>query len=189
MSEKQPGNDQQYLLWLCRKAGLRVRNYRDRATYRNLARVLQNEKYGWFVPNDDNRLKDGMSLREEYCDYMGEWNETWISHSPCTMLEFLVALSERIWYEADDCDHPSIWFHRLLENIDLLRCNDQVWEIDHKGELEYVRSVVDRINYRTYSPNGEGGLFPLKHTDQDQRKVEVWYQMSAYLLENLPYFD
>ena len=32
--------------------------------------------------------------------------------------------------------------------------------------------------------NGTGGLFPLKRPRVNQRRVEVWYQMSEYLMEN-----
>jgi hypothetical protein len=28
-----------------------------------------------------------------------------------------------------------------------------------------------------------GGFFPLTHPNDDQRKVEIWYQMNAYLDE------
>ena len=37
---------------------------------------------------------------------------------------------------------------------------------------------------RRYKRSGEGGLFPLKNAAKDQRKVEIWYQLSSYLLEN-----
>ena len=29
----------------------------------------------------------------------------------------------------------------------------------------------------------DGGLFPLKFVKQDQRFVELWYQLNAYILE------
>jgi hypothetical protein len=47
-----------------------------------------------------------------------------------------------------------------------------------------VMKILDRIIERTYQRNGVGGLFPLKRDKKDQRKVELWYQMNAYLIEN-----
>jgi hypothetical protein len=32
--------------------------------------------------------------------------------------------------------------------------------------------------------NGTGGLFPLKMPKVNQRRVEIWYQMSAFIEEN-----
>jgi hypothetical protein len=42
-----------------------------------------------------------------------------------------------------------------------------------------------RLNRRLYTTSGYGGLFPLEEPKEDQRKVEIWYQMMAYLGENL----
>ena len=41
---------------------------------------------------------------------------------------------------------------------------------------------------REYSDNGHGGLFPLKNPKKDQRKVEIWYQMTEYINENYPIY-
>ena len=34
--------------------------------------------------------------------------------------------------------------------------------------------------------DGSGGLFPLKNPPGDERKVEIMYQMYAYVHENFP---
>ena len=44
-----------------------------------------------------------------------------------------------------------------------------------------MRVVMDRL----YDMHGNGGLFPLRKPSKDQRKVELWYQMSEYLLQDL----
>ena len=43
---------------------------------------------------------------------------------------------------------------------------------------------LDGFINRQYEANGEGGLFPLKGVCEDQREVEIWYQMNAYLYEH-----
>ena len=44
--------------------------------------------------------------------------------------------------------------------------------------------ILNKIIDRGYSRRGVGGLFPLKYSKNDQRKVELWYQMHSYLIEN-----
>jgi hypothetical protein len=48
-----------------------------------------------------------------------------------------------------------------------------------------VDYVLDRFLDRDYEPDGRGGLFRVKHTDEDLRFVEIWYQMNWYLDELL----
>jgi len=37
--------------------------------------------------------------------------------------------------------------------------------------------------WRDYHADGRGGFFPLTNPDTDQTKVEIWYQMNAYVTE------
>jgi hypothetical protein len=46
---------------------------------------------------------------------------------------------------------------------------------------------LHKLNNRTYSKLGKGGLFPLRSSAYDQRKVELWYQMAAFMTENHMY--
>jgi hypothetical protein len=47
----------------------------------------------------------------------------------------------------------------------------------------HVTETLDRVIYRNYESNGHGGFFPLEDPDEDQRRVELWYQLNAYLNE------
>jgi hypothetical protein len=124
------------------------------------------------VPNDDNRARDGLDLRRRF------ERETSImlpDLGECTMLEFLVALSIRLnetVYDYNDPDRVSDWFGELIDNL----------EVDRKS----IDEIFQCLNGRTYDYNGgNGGLFPLENPREDQREIEVWYQMMAYLRENL----
>ena len=75
---------------------------------------------------------------------------------------------------------PDIWFWHLIETLDLEQFNDRKYD-DHAQEE--IAEILDRVIWRTYAPNGDGGLFPLRNPTKDQRKVELWYQLNAYLLE------
>jgi hypothetical protein len=46
-----------------------------------------------------------------------------------------------------------------------------------------IRERAERMVARGYDENGNGGLFPLKNPKEDQRKVEVWMQLNAYIIE------
>ena len=57
-------------------------------------------------------------------------------------------------------------------------------EVYSRGEWENIDEILNKFIDRTYRASGYGGLFPLRHSKEDQRKVEIWYQMAAYLIEN-----
>lgn len=146
-------------------------------TYWRLLRLFYTKEFVWFVPNDDNRLEDGKDLRYEFIDdlELQDVDRGW-TNLGCSMLELLVGLSRKLSFEADG--PARYWFWQLIGNLGLYSYNDEKRFRDHE-----VEAVMDRVIFRTYDYNGVGGLFPLKHPDRDQRRVELWYQMSAYILE------
>lgn len=130
--------------------------------------------YIWSVPNDDNRSMDGEKLRERY---------GWDGHfSGCSVLEMLIALAERceheIMGEPGDTDRTYKWFWEMVDNLGLIYFDDDHFDSD---QVDYI---LNDWLYRRYRKDGNGGLFPLKHPGKDQRKVETWFQMCAYLDEN-----
>lgn len=144
-------------------------------------RLLYLTPFVWTVPHDDNRLADGRDLRKEFIHEVihdqGELevDPDWI-YIGCSVLELIVGLSRRLAFEAEGEAH--YWFWVMLGNLDLSQYNDQrdISPCD-------VEEVLNRLIFRQYEPSGEGGLFPLKHPQEDQRRVELWYQLSAYVLE------
>lgn len=174
----------EYYHWLC----YIIRVNHERNSYYLLAQTLHQKDYRWHVPNDDNRGEDGKSLREKFADDSG-YNTYEALDGPCTMLEFLIALAERceaIMADSGYGDEVSRWFWEMLENVKLDRFTDE--EFEERGGTEAVNHILDKILSRYYKRNGQGGLFPLNYAEKDQRKVEIWYQMHTYLLENY-YFE
>jgi hypothetical protein len=47
-----------------------------------------------------------------------------------------------------------------------------------------VKSILERVKNRDYETDGHGGLFPLRNPPEDQRQVELWYQMGHWMAEN-----
>ena len=44
--------------------------------------------------------------------------------------------------------------------------------------------AVQRVLDRTYDANGNGGLFPTRTVMVDQRGMDIWMQMQAWLNEH-----
>jgi hypothetical protein len=154
-------------------------------SYFILFKMLHSTEFKWFIPNDDNRAFEGRNLREQFCDELGIEFQDEYFNDECTMLELVIGLAyrcENIMADSPD-DHPmKYWFWHLLSNVGLDTCTDEYY---CRGWDDYIFDrTMDRIINRTYKRSGEGGFFPLKFDKKDQRKVELWYQMSVYLVEN-----
>jgi hypothetical protein len=170
--------DEGYLNWLTNQ----VSRSRSRAKVRNhrkLFQQLQDTIFVAVVPFDDNRIADARDLRYEYlAETEDEAGDPDWTRSPASMLEVLIVLSRALAFEMDDPVTP--WFWHLIETLELERFNDR--EYDNHAQ-EAIAETLDRVIWRRYAADGSGGLFPLRRPERDQRKVELWYQLNAYLLE------
>jgi hypothetical protein len=156
----------------------------DLSDYELLLERLWKKEYYSILPNDQNREKDGILLRDipdgpDYTLYFG----------PCSVLEMLIALSKRMEWEISGTDYDLTYrdlFWEILENLGLKEFdNYRVMQDARSNELD--RILTDWIE-RQYSPDGVGGIFPIKNwrkgKDKPQNKVEIWYQMMLYLSKN-----
>lgn len=170
--------DEQYFKWLYHQvASVRLKN--PARTYWSLLRHIFTKEFVWLVPNDDNRVEDGRDLRYEFIEEVNvDPDPEWIGVG-CSMLEMLIGLSRRLAFEAEG--EPRDWFWKLIENLDLRNYSDAYYK--HKSQAEVVDHVLDAVIWRTYDTDGYGGLFPLQNPKEDQCEVELWYQMSCYILE------
>lgn len=169
--------DELYLRWLYSQVGS-VKTRIRRRTYWKFLKHLYTTEFIWLIPNDDNRVMDGQLLREDFLreSEMVVVDKNWMALG-CSFLEMLVALSRRLSFEAGG--EPLDWFWQLIQNIDL-----DGWTDDRDLPLEEISEKLNTVIWRTYKRNGIGGLFPLQSIREDQRDVELWYQMNAYLTEN-----
>lgn len=177
MSDAQP-LDELYFMWLYGQVA--DPDAEDPSlTYWKILKKLFTTEFTWIVPNDDNRREDGKALRSEFIDDADLSRRTldreWLTIG-CSMLELMIAMSRKIAFEAEGTDH--YWFWHLMENLGLNKYNDS-----RRFSEKRVDDILDRVIQRTYKSNGEGGFFPLKETRNDQRDVELWYQISEYVLE------
>jgi hypothetical protein len=168
-----------YFDWLCGEAlGTRP--------YRNVCAYLHSVKFKYDVPNDDNRAADGQELRHEfeenalpwYAYYTNDWMD--FEMVDATIFEVLVAMARRCQFQVELEQHE--WFYTFLKN---LRINRYIDEGFCQRDRVAVQKKIGPFNNRTYSPSGAGSIFPLRRSrDRDMRRIELWYQMSAYIIEN-----
>ena len=176
---------QAYFEYLCSLIDIPTRKYT------RLFDALYKKPFKWSVPNDDNRVADAVEIREEYFRECVGVNEVEAADDlrdmEPTMLELIIALSYRCETLAITAEKPmNEWFWTLISNVSLY----EYWDDNYEklgGDAE-VNRILDVVIYRTYARNGRGGFFPLTPTSKnkktDQRKIELWYQMCAYLVEN-----
>ena len=174
--------DELYLRWLYSQIRpISVKN--PARTNWSFAKQLFEKEFIWLIPNDDNRLADGRDLRDEFfMDYSVDVNtvpEDWLDLG-CSMLEMLVALSRRLAFMSGGEPRDSFWI--FVENLEIGACYDTDYRKD-RDLVHKIDAILDRVIWRTYDYDGAGGLFPLMHPPRDQTKTELWYQMSAYVLE------
>lgn len=174
---------EEYFEWLCDLVYINEPDH----SYFILAKTLNKWMFQAKIPTDENRADDGLKLREIFEDESGKLLR--LAH-PCTMLEFLIGLAFRmdgLMYEnsaREQEDTIRIWFWEILRNVDLDMFDDEAYY--DRGGTEEVQKIMNCIVNREYDEDGKGGLFPLSYTTKDQRKVEIWYQMQAYLNEKYP---
>jgi hypothetical protein len=168
--------EEAYLRWLYSLvASLRMRN--PAHTYWGVLTRMHRTEFVWIVPNDDNRVEDGIELRNEFlhAKKTSEVDPLWMAQG-CSFLEMMIALARRLSFIDEGTEKG--WFWHLMENLGLDKRND-----NSKTSLDEVSVILDRVIWRTYNRNGNGGLFPMSRSDKDQRRVELWYQMAEYLDE------
>jgi hypothetical protein len=171
--------DELYFEWLYKHIGS-VKNRNPARSHWHLAQQLFSIPFNNFIGTDDNRAADGKELRQQFiseCD-IEDIEVNWLALD-CSLLEMLIALANRTAYESSaTCIN---WFWKFIENLGLKQYTDDIY--DQTVDLE-VERLLNRFVNRRYKRNGEGGIFPLRNPRKDQRREELWYQMSAYLLED-----
>lgn len=163
-----------YYMWLLDKVDAL---HGEKSNYSNLLQQLFSTTYVYAFIMDKNRAKGGESLRAVYALEEGLYLED-VYQGPCTVLEMLVGLADTLSFNQGDT--VSKWFWEMIDNLGLGSMDDRTYDEN------YISDVLHTWMNHAYEPDGTGSLFPLKYSDLDQRTMEVWNQMNAYLIENYP---
>lgn len=156
-------------------------------SYRKLLRHLYSVPFQIAMEMDGNRAFDGEDLRYRFGrEYYGESNPNrnaivanYLDDEPCSVLEMMAALAirceEHIMSNDNYGDRTSLWFMLMIENLGLLKMYDSRYDEDAVDDILYD------FMYRHYDREGHGNLFTIDGYEGDLRRMEIWYQMHAYL--------
>lgn len=171
-------NDQDYYAWLISQIEVP-----EGRTYYDLFERMHNTEFVWIVPHDDNRIHDGLDLRTEFLrGTHGLPSEEILklrimTGKSASFLEVLIALSRKAAFLCDGEAQDWAWY--LIENIGL----DKIFDPMTDKKAIKAEEIFERVIWRTYEYNGEGGFFPLNFPNEDQRKVELSFQLNKYAME------
>lgn len=142
--------------------------------YLDLLRILYRTEFAWTLIGDKNREDDGLELRIDFLRETNSPNENHWFRSPCSVLEVLIALSNRAEF---DTDMPAKdWFWIFITNLGL-----SDFKTISKSEERTVNRILEIFIFRMYDYSGYGGLFPLREPLENQKELEIWYQFNRYL--------
>lgn len=159
--------------------------YAEHISFRKLLMFLHEVEFTWLISKDQNRAENGIDLRYRFAILEGYENENdieWVLDvldGPCSVLEMMVALALRC--EEDIMDDPQMgnrtgqWFWNMIVSLGLGPA------IDGRFDKRLAEAVVIRFLNRDYEPDGSGGLFTVRHADEDMREIEIWHQLCVYL--------
>jgi hypothetical protein len=132
------------------------------------------------VDNDHNRLADGAELRAEFSREFRVSRADLLAIGPVSFLEVLIGLSKRLEFAAGG-SAPG-WAWQLICNLELHRMSNPL----SNAKQQRVSDILECVIKREYRPDGQGGFFPLAFPDEDQTRIEIWYQLHAFLEELHP---
>ncbi|MBP5594986.1 MAG: hypothetical protein J6Y02_06365 [Pseudobutyrivibrio sp.] len=125
------------------------------------------------VPMDQNRLYDGLELRQRFIQETGKYRYKFLSDD-CSIMEMLIALSLRIEETVSDemqCGAYK-WFWEMLNNLG----------IDRTPDKEFINHMLDIFINREYNYDGsDGGLFIISDPRKPLPSTELWYQAMWYV--------
>ena len=162
-----------YFDWL---AMIAMPDWKQRSKYYEALSRLFTTRFVSLVKGDQNRAKDGESLRELYEDETGESCDI---YGECSVLEMMVALAmrceEQIMYDPDEGDRTHVWFWEMFSNLGLDKFDENRFD-----EQEFCDTLCHFLG-RKYDQNGHNGPFYIPGFEGDMRKIELWYQLGYYI--------
>jgi len=171
--------EEAYFNWLYAKV-LRTQGRTPSTSYRSLIFGIHAVPFQWLVTGDDNRAADGIDLRYVFLNELripAEEEQDWLELE-CSVLEMLIALADRCAFQTALSSKDWIWI--FLDNLGL----SHISESSYTEYQDDIYPVISGFVHREYDRNGRGGIFPLSHGSKDQRRVELWYQFSEYLVDH-----
>lgn len=144
-----------------------------------LVRYLYEQPYRWQFTLDENRAAGGINLRRTFAFENGI-NLQDVGNGPCSILEMLIALADRMTEMLSDDIFN--WFWTLMSNLRLDWFTD-----DYQFDEGRINDILNVWLDRQYDANGNGSLFPVHGYSGDCRNLDTWGQMNVWISENFPH--
>src|SRR4051812_34042095 len=128
-----------YFHWLVEQ--VRAGDGHQAVTYWDVLRLMHVTEFIWIVPNDDNRIQDGLDLRDDFFHDRGEPLDGG-RFGPCSVLEVMIGLSRRLAFYAGG--EPEGWAWQLLCNLDLRTFRDPLSRRKASVVAELLHSLIWR---------------------------------------------
>ena len=151
-------------------------------------RLLNEIRFEWILPMDENREVNGRYLRNSYkrsCPNEPTANDIFDLEQPASVLEVLAVITLNIEQDLGrkftHGDREFAWFIMICQNMGIA----DVMYNDCYDEAEILRRVYAWMA-RDYEYNGSGGgIFVLEYpkVGQDMRTMQLWDQKSAWEIE------
>lgn len=149
-------------------------------SYRMLLSYLHEVEFTYRIKGDADRAGDGVGLRHRFA--LDSFDYDYVRNcldGPCSVLEMMVALAirceETIMSDSRYGDRTGQWFWKMVVNLGLGSMTDS------RFDERYVEEVIENFLDRKYEPDGRGGLFAIRDSDRDARKMSTWSQLCCFL--------
>ena len=138
---------------------------------RNLELPLQRDEIAPFIAGSPQKLEvNDPNIRADYYSWLG------------LLYDFHLCITFNESGALNGIEEsPSRFYPEYLAPVSPERPPQQQVTTQKQFTTQEVDDVLETVIWRNYQANGHGGLFPLKNAKRDQTKVEIWYQLAAYL--------
>lgn len=157
--------------------------------------VLHNIEYRSTIEEDDNRIRDALSMREDYInsapydmdiDELTDEDVLYLRGMSVSVFEIMMCLARRIeeiFEDNNKGDRTKEWFYMFLKNLDIDDIMSQRYSFDRE---RFIKESIDKWLDREYEANGENGnIFIISDPLLDLRRIQTWDQMQVWASEQI----
>ena len=141
---------------------------------------------------DHDRMADGLEFRKKILTRIyGIWPKYeearyWNNDKPCSMLEVMVALADRIEHDVMGSpgeDNPKRWFEVMSNNMDILfdfgyDAYDDAFKYGARAHYGVTRCLN-----REYGKYGKYAWFPVSVPIDELIHMPIWNQANRYIIQ------
>lgn len=151
--------------------------------------VLYDKEYFYLNDFDKSRAEDGIALRENwlFSEYpeLPEEAISILDNRPCSVLECLIALCERVWndilYDPSSEETTSLLFQHAIHNLKLdYYDNDSI----NDGSIAEIDRIIGRWLDGKIKADGTGSPFIVRNPSKPMRGSDLWTQANMYVEDN-----